>query len=249
MMKKYIVVGPIVIVLLWAFVSATQVVSPLILSSPWEVAKALLKMLFWDRSLLPHLGLTCYRTIISFLVACVLGIPIGLAMGFMPRVYRSLEIVVDFFRSIPPIALFPLFLLILGIGEQSKLGVSVYGCTLVIIVNSAYGVLNAPSIRRTVGTVYGLSKWQVFKKIVLPDSLSHVFVGMRTSLSLALVLTVVVEMFIGSQSGLGKKIYDYHLVFDTPEMYATIVVTGIVGYTINKNFVWIERRLLHWIDR
>jgi NitT/TauT family transport system permease protein len=186
---------------------------------------------------------------LSFLISVAVGVPIGLAMGFVPRVYRSLEFLVDFFRSIPPIALYPLFLLILGLGEQSKLGVPIYGCVLVIAVNSVYGVLNVPGIRRLVGTVYGFSDWQVFCKIVVPDSLPQVFVGMRTALSLALVLTVVVEMFFGSENGLGKKIYDYQLVFDSPKMYAAIIVTGLVGYGLNKGFMLVERKLIHWADK
>lgn len=170
-------------------------------------------------------------------------------MGFIPTLYKSLEFLVDFFRSIPPIALFPLFLLTLGLGEWSKLGVPFYGCTLVIIINSVYGVLNVSALRRIVGMVYGFSRWRVFLKIVLPDSLPQVFVGMRTASSLALVLTVVVEMLIGSQNGLGKKIYDYQLLFDTPEMYVAIISTGAIGYLFNQGFVKVEHSLVHWADK
>jgi NitT/TauT family transport system permease protein len=124
-----------------------------------------------------------------------------------------------------------------------------YGCVLIIIINSVYGVQNAPMLRRTVGKVYGFSKWQVFRKIVFPDSLPQVFVGMRTALSLALVLTIVVEMLIGSKNGLGKRIYDYHLLFDSAKMYATIIVTGIVGYILNQGFIRFERYVVHWADK
>jgi NitT/TauT family transport system permease protein len=249
-MKSYIrIIGPLALIVLWTFVSIGGMVSPLILPSPWHVGRALIQILIINRDILPDLGFTFYRALLSFLISCLIGIPIGLAMGFMPKIYKSLEFLVDFFRSIPPIALFPLFLLVLGIGEASKLGVPIYGCTLIIIVNSVYGVLNVANLRRLVGTVYGFSTWQIFYKIALPDSLPQVFVGMRTAVSFSLVLTVVVEMFFGSETGMGKKIYDYHLLFDTSEMYASIIVIGLLGYLMNKGFILLEKKFIHWADK
>jgi ABC-type nitrate/sulfonate/bicarbonate transport system permease component len=247
-MRYFSFVGPVALLVVWAVVSGFGLVSPLILPSPASVGQSLYSLLI-GKGLWPDIALTTYRTIVAFLLASLIGIPVGLLMGFMPMFYRASEFLVDFFRSIPPIALFPLFLLLLGFGEASKIGVPLYGSVVIIVINSAYGVKNAPTLRRTVGTVYGLSGVQVFWKIVVPDSMPQVFVGMRTALSLALVLTVVVEMFFGSESGLGKRIYDYHLLFDTPEMYATILITGIIGYTLSKGFVAVERRFLHWADK
>lgn len=249
MMRYASLIGPLALLIVWSGLSGFGIVSPLILPSPMAVARALYSLLFSKGVLWPHVGLTFYRTIFSFILAAVMGIPLGLIMGFVPLVHRTFEFLVEFFRSVPPIALFPLFLLALGLGEPSKIGVPLYGCIFIIIINSAYGVQNAPALRRTVGKVLGLSRWQVFWKIVFPDSLPQVFVGLRTALSLALVLTIVVEMFFGSENGLGKKIYDYHLLFDTPEMYAVIIITGCIGYCLNKGFIFVERFFLHWADK
>ncbi len=246
----YLYIGPSVILIVWTIASLTQIVSPILLPPPWEVFKSLI-ILFVnkDQNILFDISLTCYRTLFSFLLSCTIGVPIGLLMGYNIKVFRAFEFVVDFFRSIPPIALFPLFILLLGIGEPAKLGVPFYGCVLVIIVNSIYGVTNSPKLRRIIGQIYGFSKTRIFWRIVLPDSLPQVFAGMRTALSLALVLTIVVEMTIGSDNGLGKKIYDFHLLFDTPEMYAAILITGIIGYLLNKGFILIEKRVIHWTDK
>jgi NitT/TauT family transport system permease protein len=248
-MKIQRIIGPVGLLILWIFISSLKVISPIILPTFKEVLEALVSLLITKSDLWIHIGLTLYRTLVSFLVSIVFGVPLGLLMGFAAPVYRSLEFIVDFFRSIPPIALFPIFLLTLGLGETSKLGVSIYGCILIIIINSVYGVQNAPMLRRTIGKVYGFSRWQIFWKIVFPDSLPQVFIGMRTALSLALVLTIVVEMFIGSNNGLGKRIYDYHLLFDSPKMYATIIVTGFIGYILNQGFILFERSLIHWCDK
>lgn len=246
----YLYIGPSVILIVWTIASVTQIVSPILLPSPWEVFKSLIELFISkDQNILFDIGLTCYRTLFSFLLSCALGVPIGLLMGYNIKVFRVFEFVVDFFRSIPPIALFPLFILLLGIGEPAKLAVPFYGCVLVIIVNSIYGVTNSPKLRRIIGQIYGFSKIRIFWRIVLPDSLPQVFAGMRTALSLALVLTIVVEMTLGSDSGLGKKIYDFHLLFDTPEMYASILITGTIGYLLNKGFISIEKKVVHWTDK
>ena len=248
-MRYLAIIGPIGLLITWGLLTGFGMVSPLILPTPASVANALYSLLVGQRMLWPDIGLTFYRTLFSFLLASVVGIPLGLVMGFVPSFYRMVEFLVDFFRSIPPIALLPLFLLAFGLGESSKIAVPLYGSVVIIIINSAYGVKNAPVLRRTVARVYGFSNWQVFWKIVFFDSLPQVFVGMRTALSLALVLTIVVEMFFGSQNGLGKRIYDYHLLFDTPEMYAVIITTGVIGYLLSKTFILIERIILHWSDK
>lgn len=248
-MKHLRLIGPLILLLIWGTLVSLGSISPLILPSPLVVGKSVFSLLLNIDGLWPDVGITFYRVLVAFLLSCILGIPLGLLMGFVPYIYRLFEFLVDFFRSIPPIALFPLFLLILGIGELSKIGVPLYGCTLVMIVNSVYGVFNVPHLRRLVGKTYGLSTGQVFWKIVLPDSLPQVFVGMRTAISLALVLTIVVEMFIGSENGLGKRIYNYHLLFDTPNMLATIIIIGSMGYSLNKGFILCEQRVVHWADK
>ena len=243
----YFFIGPFVILMIWSIVTLTHLVSPILLPSPWEISKSLVELFIsTEHNILHDISLTCYRMLLSFVISCLVGIPIGLLMGYNLKVFRTFEFVVDFFRSIPPIALFPLFILLLGIGEPAKLGVPFYGCVLIIIINSIYGVINSPKLRRIIGQIYGFSKPKIFWKIVFPDSLPQVFAGMRTALSLALVLTIVVEMTIGSNNVLGKKIYDFHLLFDTPEMYASILITGIIGYLLNKCFLIIEKKIVHW---
>jgi len=247
--KSSRILGPVFLFALWLGLASSGLVSPLILPQPFAVIQAGYSLLVGTGELWSHIGLTAYRTLLSFTLSCLIGIPVGLLMGFMPFVHTALDFLVDFFRSIPPIALFPLFLLVFGIGEASRLAVPFYGCVLVIIVNSSYGVANVPALRRTVGRVYGFSNAQVFWKIVVPDSLPQVFAGMRTAVSLALVLAIVVEMFIGSPSGLGKKIYDYHLLFETPKLYATVGITGLFGYLLNQGFLRLERHIVHWADK
>jgi NitT/TauT family transport system permease protein len=233
----------------WLLVSASGAVSPLILPSPLAVGRGIRDLLASAPGLWPDIGWTLYRTTVALVLASLVGIPAGLLMGLLPRVYSALEFLVDFFRSIPPIALFPLFLVALGVGEGSRIAAAVYGCALILTVNGIYGVVNAPRIRRDVGLMSGLSKVSIFLKIVVPDALPQICVGLRTSLSLALVLTIVMEMLIGASDGLGKRIYDFHLLLESDHLFASILVTGAMGYCLNKGFAMIERRFVHWADK
>lgn len=248
-MKRYILLGPMIFLLAWWLVCALRLASPLLIPSPLQVARAFFELTFISGEIWVDCTVTVRRMLIGLFLSALIGIPAGILMGSFPRFSRSVEFLLDFFRSIPAIALFPLFLLVMGIGDGSKLALVTYGCSLIIIVNTSYGVSHAPRLRRLVGRVFGMKRGAVLWKIVLPDALPQIVVGLRTALSLALVLVVVSEMFFGTSRGLGHRIYEYHLVFDVPEMYAAIAWAGILGYTFNKLFMVAERRFVHWTGR
>jgi ABC-type nitrate/sulfonate/bicarbonate transport system permease component len=87
---------------------------------------------------------------------------------------------------------------------------------------------------------------QIFYRVIFPDSLPQIFVGLRTSLSLALIVVVVTEMFLGTTSGIGQRIFNSSLTYRVPEMYAAILVAGIIGYSLNRIFAFFEKRFIHW---
>jgi len=248
-MRIWITVGPLALLALWWAIYALGVASPLLLPSPVQVADAFIRLTFQTGEIWPDCFVTVRRMLLGLCVSAAVGIPVGILTGSFKGISRSLEFLIDFFRSIPPVALFPLFLLVMGVGDGPKLAVVIYGCTLIMIVNADYGVSHAPRLRRFVGRAFGLNRYEILWKIVLPDALPQIIVGLRTALSLALVLVVVSEMFFGTPKGLGHRIYEYHLVFDVPEMYCAIAWAGIIGYLFNKLFVLVERRVVHWAGK
>jgi NitT/TauT family transport system permease protein len=167
-------------------------------------------------------------------------------MGSYARLHQFLEVVVDFFRSIPVAALFPLFLLVFGIGNIGKVAITTYSTSLIIMINTIYGVHNASNMRRRVAASLGANRWQIFFMVTLPDSLPTIAAGIRTAVSLGLIVVLVGEMFMGGAAGLGQKIYEWGLLYRVPEMYAAIIVTGTLGYCLNKVFVFFENRIIHW---
>src|SRR5690606_30147851 len=163
--------------------------------------------------------------------------------------YTSVEFLVDFFRSTPATAMFPLFLLIFGIGDLAKIAVAAFGAWLVIFFTVAYGVMNARQTRILAARVMGATPGRVFRDVMFYESLPQTFVGLRLGVSYALVVIIVAEMFIGSSDGLGRRIIDSQIVYDLQQMYATILAAGAMGYGCNLLFLGLERWLVHWSGR
>ena len=176
----------------------------------------------------------------------MIAIPLGIVLGSSEQLYRSLEFVIDFFRSTPASAMFPLFLVLFGVGDETKISVAAFGAILVILFNVAYGVMNARKTRLLAAKVMGASRLRVLFDVMLLESLPQTFVGLRNGVSLALVIIVVAEMFIGSQDGLGHSVFEAQQLFDMPRMYAAIFAAGALGYGLNLLFLLVERRFVHW---
>ena len=243
--KIHYVIIPLIILVVWAVLSNLKLISPLFLSTPQAVFIEIIN-LFSSGVILPDIALTLYRTLLGFVIACLIGIPIGLLMGYSDRIYYSLEFVVEFFRSIPATALFPLFLLFFGIGDQSKIALTAWAAGLVLIINSMYGVHLGKELRIKSAKTMRMFGFTLFQKIIFPEALPQIFSGMRIAISLSLVIVVVTEMFIGTNFGLGHRIIDAQLVYRISEMYATIFIAGVLGFLINKGFIFAEKRIVHW---
>ena len=242
------VVGVAGLLAIWSLATWQQWVDPVLLPSPIATFKAL-----WQGMNGGALGFdfvkTVYRTAASTLIAAVIAIPLGIVLGSSERVYRSLEFVIDFFRSTPASAMFPLFLVLFGVGDETKISVAAFGAILVILFNVAYGVMNARKTRLLAAKVMGASSLRVLFDVTLLESLPQTFVGLRNGVSLALVIIVVAEMFIGSQDGLGHSVFEAQQLFDMPRMYAAIFAAGVLGYGLNLLFLLIERRFVHWAGK
>lgn len=244
-MRKELLYGPLVILALWYLLFFVQVINPLFLPPPHTVIAKLFRLLLMTQ-IWGDIGFTLLRTVVGFVLAVVVGTPIGLFMGYYTKVYSAFEIVVDFFRSLPALAVFPLLMFFFGIGDAAKIATTVFSCSLIIIVNAIYGVTNSKKTRQLVALLMEATPREIFWKVILMDALPQVFVGMRTSLSLALVVVVVTEMFIGTNWGIGHRLIEAQLTYRVPEMYASIVIAGLLGYGLNKGFVAVEKDLIHW---
>jgi NitT/TauT family transport system permease protein len=241
-------VGAIGFVALWWLVYSAKLIDPVLLPSPGDSFKAL-----WDGfasgTLAKDFVITIRRTLLAFAIAVAISVPLGVMLGSSQKVYSSVEFLIDFFRSTPASAMFPLFLVILGVGEATKVAVAAFGASLMILFNTAYGVMNARKTRQAAARVMGASPGRVMLDVTLLESLPQTFVGMRTGISFALVIVIVAEMFIGSTDGLGNRVFEAQQLFAMPDMYAAIFAAGALGYGLNLMFLLVERRFVHWAGK
>ncbi len=237
-------IGIIFILAFWLLLSNS--VSDLFLASPADTIYTII-LLFKSGNVFPVLFVSLSRVLFAIFFGSVLGILCGLVLGSYPSLYSFVEIPIDFFRSIPNAALYPLFLIVFGIGNPAKLATASWAVFLLMLVSTSYGVKTVKNLKIDVCKVFGASKLQTFWWVKWRESMPHILAGLRVSVSIALVVVVMTEMFFGTTIGLGREIYNASLIFAMPELYAWILITGFVGYILNKLIAKTEKRLIHWV--
>lgn len=248
MKRLAIIILPVVIIIIWIIITAFQLIDPLFLPGPLPVLESLFNGLL-SGQLFKSMLVTILRAMTGFFISAIIGIPIGLLVGRIKLLSQATQPTIDFFRSIPATAMFPLFLFFFGIGDVAKISIVVYACSLIILVNTSYGAKQVKKHRILCAKVEGAKNWELFWKIIIPESSPGILAGLRVALSLSFVLIVVTEMFIGTTVGLGYEIMNAQMVYRIPYMYAAIVLTGIVGYLGNQSLVILENKILHWVGK
>ncbi|SDV50262.1 ABC transporter permease [Chitinasiproducens palmae] len=241
-------IGPLVLFIVWDLAVRMGFIKAILLPSPVDTLVALATGLAGGDLMIDFM-VTVQRTLQAFCIASVVGVPLGVLLGSNEKAYRSVEFLIDFFRSTPSSALIPLFILIFGVSDINKVAIAAFGAFLIVVFNSAYGVINARKQRAMAAKVMGASRWRIFKDVLLWESLQPSFVGLRSAVSMALVIVIVAEMFIGSENGLGHAIIDAQQVLNVKTMYAAILAAGALGYILNIVFLVLERRIVHWSGR
>jgi ABC-type nitrate/sulfonate/bicarbonate transport system permease component len=185
------------------------------------------------------------RLVLGYGIACAVAVAAGLALGLSRPLRRATDPIVQFLRSIPPPALLPFGILVLGVGTSMKVFIIAFVCLWPVLLNTIDGVAGVDPTLRETARVYDISARDRLLRITLPASAPQIFAGMRTSLSLALILMVISEM-VASTNGIGYFVLQSQRSFAIPEMWSGILLLGILGYVLNVVFVLIERRVLRW---
>jgi ABC-type nitrate/sulfonate/bicarbonate transport system permease component len=181
----------------------------------------------------------------GFAIAIVAGVAVGLVLGMSRRARLAAAPIVEFLRAIPPPALLPFAILVMGIGSSMKVFIIAFVCVWPILLNTIDGVRSVDPTLGDTTRVYGVSGHDRLLHVLLPAASPQIFAGMRTSLSLALILMVISEM-VASTNGIGYFVLQSQRTFAIPEMWSGILLLGILGYVLNGAFVLIERRVLRW---
>ncbi len=198
-----------------------------------------------DGELWKHVSASLTRSAIGFALAIAIAIPLGAAIAWYRPVREFFTPVLELFRNTAALAILPVFMLILGLGETSKVAIVLYACFFPILLSTIAGVASVdPQLLRS-ARVLGLSPVQTFRKVAFPAAVPTIFTGIRISGAAAILVLIAAEM-IGATAGLGFLINYAQFNFLIPKMYAAILTTTVIGVAVNYGLVALERRFSKW---
>ena len=233
---------------LWSLLSgavvALKLFNPIFLPGPWLVLGSVLDMAVRGQ-LWIHLAATLERVALGFGVGAALGVALGLAAGHLSPVRNVVEPIVELLRPIPPLAMLPMFIVWVGIGEVSKVGFITYATFFPIFLTTVTGVRQIDPVLLRAAQSLGARGVGLFTRVILPAALPDILTGLRLGVALAFFVIVISE-FIGAEHGLGYLINDGRNFFLVPQMLGAAVLLGLLGYAGNGLVRLLERRLTRW---
>lgn len=231
------------LLILWQL-SAMYVVN----TPTWPTVTEILKSWYEnlaDGTLVKHMLATLWRQMLGYGIAVVLGIAVGLAMGYFRPLYNLFEPLVEVLRPIPGPAYLPVLVLFVGIGHEMKVVLILLASFFPIVLNTYSGVRSIDRVQFDTARTLGLSTLQTFRELVLPAASPQILTGMRISLAISLILAILGEMIV-SNDGLGYFTLLAQRTFKIPDMYAGIFTLAVFGYVLNRLFLLAEARLIRW---
>ncbi|MBM4438895.1 MAG: ABC transporter permease [Candidatus Rokubacteria bacterium] len=225
-------------------VVAFELFNPLFLPAPWVVFGSLVSLAAKGQ-LWGHVWATLERAAIGFATGAVLAIGLGLPCGYFRKVRNVVEPIVELLRPIPPLAMLPLFIVWIGIGEASKIGFITYATFFPMFLTTVHAVRRLDPLLVRAAQSLGARPAQLFFRVILPAALPEILTGLRLGIALSFFVIVISE-FIGAEEGLGYLINDGRNFFLVPQMLGAAVVLGLLGYGGNALVRAAERRFLRW---
>jgi ABC-type nitrate/sulfonate/bicarbonate transport system permease component len=192
-----------------------------------------------------HLLSTLGRFLGGYLMAALLAVSLGVLLGYFRFAYSLVATLIEFLRPMPSVAIIPVAVLTLGIGDAMIVAVTVYATLWPMLVNTIDGVRHIEPTLIDTARTFGLRRRAILWRIVLPAASPYIVTGLRISLSIALILVTTAEMIAGSR-GLGFFILDQERSFNSGNMYAGIVVVAVLGYALNRLFLVLEAQAMRW---
>jgi len=235
---------PAAMVLLWASVSGSGIVSAYLLPGPQKGFGTFLDLA--SKGLcFRHLSVSLLRVLGGFAVTVVFAIPMAVAVALNRKVYDYLEPTLEFIRHIPPISIIPLLILWMGIGEAPKIAVIILATFFPVFLNTVSGIMNADEKLKEVGTAFGLSRREILMRITLPQALPSIMVGLQLGLGYSWRSLVGAEL-IAASTGIGYMIIEAEQLSRTDIILVGVFAIGILGYAVDYFFLKLTNRLIKW---
>jgi sulfonate transport system permease protein len=229
---------------LWQLAAATELVSPVFFPAPSRTFEALS-----DQAGSADFWFACRETLrrmaMGFVTASVAGVALGSLIGLSPRVRPYVEPTLEMIRPLPASAVIPVFVLLIGLNDRMIVVAIAFSALWPVLLNTVHGFKTVEPRLLEVARILQMSRWELLRKIALPNAMPDIFAGLRLSLTVSLILAVVAEMLAGT-AGLGQNITLAARSFRSADLYAGIVVLGAIGYASNVLLERAERHLLRW---
>ena len=237
--------GVALFLFLWWFANKTELLDPKFLTPPQTVFAELVHGFSDGGALREQVWPSLRRGLLGFLIGLSLGVTLGVLVGSIRVLEKIFEPVLLFFRSLSILALFPVFLLFFGIGEESKIAIVTWAAFWPVFINTTNAVKGVEKILVNAARTLGAGRFYVFTRVVLPASVPNIFPGVRLGASYAFTALVAAE-YLGATEGIGIYIRSSQEGYQIPAMYSGIVVLGVIGVTLNLVLAGIEKRVTAW---
>ena len=238
------IVSILCLLAIWELICQSGVVSSLFLPAPTAIISALMQMIA-DGEIGVSLAASLYRILAGFFIGSLIGLAVGLVTGTSALMDKIGTPIVNAIYPIPKIALLPLFILWLGIGELSKVTIIALGVFFPVAMNTYSGVKNVDTLLLKVAASFNASWWMTMKSVVLPNALPMIFAGLRLAAGTSLLLLVAAEM-IAAQVGIGALILHYGDLMITDRLMAGVIVLSLLGLVFNLILQFLERKAIPW---
>lgn len=232
------------LLVLWELSGRLGLLNALFFPVPTLIAAAFVSMLA-DGEIQANLSITLFRVFAGFLIGTIPGLAVGLVMGASERIRLLLDPLVAATFPIPKLAIFPLLMIIFGIGEPSKIMAIAIGCFFLVLINAMAGVRNINKVYFDVAKNYGASNRKLFTRVILPASLPMIFTGIRLALGTSLIVVVGVE-FVSANYGVGALIWNAWQTFEIEKLYVGILLCAALGILFTGALKRAEAWLTPW---
>ena len=239
------------LIFVWWLVTYIGWIKPLFLPSPMGIVGAFIEVVkngFTDSSFWTHTWISTARVFGAFLLACVVGIPLGIAMGMSPFARGVFDPPIEFYRPIPPLAYLPLMIIWFGIDELSKVLLIFLSVLAPIVLGARAGVKSAAIEQIHAAYSFGATRWQVVRMVILPSAMPEIFTAMRVGIGFGWTTLVAAEM-VASTAGLGYMVLSASKFLQTPIVIMGIVVIAAIAYAFDHLVRFVERRVIPWKGR
>ena len=240
------VAGFAIVFLASEVISRLGIISPRYLP-PFSESLARAASLLVDPVFLAAIGATVSVAVVGLALAVLVAVPLGIFLGSSNLAYESSRSLIDFIRPIPSLALLPVAILVLGSGDSMKIALILFSASWPILFNTIYGVHSTDRIGKETARSFGLGRFRIMWKIALPSALPLAYTGIRLAATMSLLITVGLELLVGSGNGVGSWLVGVGASYGTAaSLYGGVIILGVMGWALNFGLVVLGRRLFGW---